>query len=76
MYKQLQVLPYEPGWVVEFEAERDRIAHQLGAPLIPGFWNKWEVVQIDTRVELLSTTLSHTFESRECMGHPAFWNLT
>jgi GrpB-like predicted nucleotidyltransferase (UPF0157 family) len=30
MYKQLQILPYDPGWVVEFEAERDRIAHKLG----------------------------------------------
>lgn len=30
MNKQLQILPYNPRWVVEFEAERDRIAHVIG----------------------------------------------
>jgi len=30
MNKQLQVLPYNPHWVVEFEAERDRIANVIG----------------------------------------------
>jgi GrpB-like predicted nucleotidyltransferase (UPF0157 family) len=30
MNKQLQVLPYDLRWVVEFEAERDCIAHVIG----------------------------------------------
>jgi len=30
MNKQLQVLSYNPHWVVEFEAERDRIANVIG----------------------------------------------
>ena len=30
MNKPLQILPYNPGWVVEFETERDRIAQVIG----------------------------------------------
>ena len=30
MNEQLQILAYDPRWAVEFEAERDRIAHVIG----------------------------------------------
>lgn len=30
MNKQLEILPYNPRWVVEFEAEWERIAHVIG----------------------------------------------
>jgi GrpB-like predicted nucleotidyltransferase (UPF0157 family) len=30
MNNQLEILPYNPRWVVEFEAERNRIAHVIG----------------------------------------------
>ena len=29
-YQQLQIASYDPGWVVEFESERERIAQALG----------------------------------------------
>lgn len=29
MNKQPEILPYDPRWIVEFEAERDRIAHVI-----------------------------------------------
>src|SRR5436190_22530845 len=31
MRKHLQICSYDPGWALEFEAERDRIARALGA---------------------------------------------
>lgn len=30
MVQPLQISPYDPGWVLEFQVERDRIAHALG----------------------------------------------
>jgi len=30
MNKQLQILSYDPRWVIEFETERDRIAYLVG----------------------------------------------
>jgi GrpB-like predicted nucleotidyltransferase (UPF0157 family) len=34
MNQPLQILSYNPRWVVEFETERDRIAHVIGVPAI------------------------------------------
>ena len=31
MVKHLEIMPYDPHWVLEFQAERDRIATTLGA---------------------------------------------
>lgn len=31
MIDHIQIVPYDPGWIAEFELERDRIAHVLGA---------------------------------------------
>jgi GrpB-like predicted nucleotidyltransferase (UPF0157 family) len=31
MVQRLQICRYDPRWVLEFEAERDRLAHALGA---------------------------------------------
>ena len=62
MNRQLQISPYDPRWVVEFEAERDRIARTLaesviriehnGSTAVPGLAAK-PVIDIQVSVEQL-----------------------
>ncbi len=35
------------------------------------FWNEWELITSTHEFSIESTLLSHTFESRECVGHAA-----
>jgi GrpB-like predicted nucleotidyltransferase (UPF0157 family) len=62
MVGRLQISPYDPGWVLEFEAERDRIAGALGklaqriehngSTAIPGLEAK-PIIDIQVSVEQL-----------------------
>ena len=62
MVQRLQIVPYDPGWVLQFDSERDRIARALGelarridhhgSTAVPGLEAK-QIIDIQVSVERL-----------------------